>query len=42
MDFIRVINYEMNTGHDLRLTLGTDLHSMPYDDWLVLIKRERA
>ena len=41
MDSIQVTNYEMNTELGLRLALVTDLHSMPYDDLLVLLQRER-
>lgn len=41
MDPIQVTNYEMNTGLGLRLALVTDLHSMPYDDLLVLLLKER-
>lgn len=41
MDSIQVTNYEMNTGLGLRLALVTDLHSMPYDDLLVLLLKER-
>ena len=41
MDSIQVTNYEMNTELGLRLALVTDLHSMPYDDLLVLLLKER-
>jgi len=40
MDSIQVTNYEMDTGLGLRLALVTDLHSMPYDDLLVLLRNE--
>lgn len=41
MDSIQVTNYEMNAGLGLRLALITDLHSMPYDDLLMLLRKER-
>lgn len=41
MDSIQVTNYEMNTELGLRLALVTDLHSMPYDDLLMLLQKER-
>ena len=40
MDSIQVTNYEMNTELGLRLALVTDLHSMPYDDLLMLLQKE--
>lgn len=40
MDSIQVTNYEMNTELGLKLALVTDLHSMPYDDLLMLLKRK--
>ena len=41
MDSIQVTNYEMNAGLGLRLALVTDLHSMPYDDLLMLLQKEK-
>lgn len=41
MDSIQVTNYEMGMELGLRLALVTDLHSMPYDDLMVLLKEER-
>ena len=41
MDSIQVTTYQMNTRLGLRLALVTDLHSMPYDDLLTLMKREQ-
>lgn len=41
MDSIQVTDYEINTGLGLRLALVTDLHSMTYDDLLVLLQKER-
>ena len=40
MDSIHVTNYELNIGLGLRLALVTDLHSMPYDDLLMLLQKE--
>ena len=40
MNSIQVTNYELDTRVGLRLALVTDLHSMPYDDLLTLIKEE--
>ena len=41
MDSIQVTTYQMNTRLGLRLALVTDLHSMPYDDLLALMKCEQ-
>lgn len=41
MDSIHITNYEINTGFGLRLALVTDLHSMPYEDLLMLLQKER-
>lgn len=41
MDSIQVTNYEQNIGLGLKIALVTDLHSMPYDDLLVLLLKER-
>ena len=40
MNSIQVTNYELDTRVGLRLALVTDLHGMPYDDLLILIKEE--
>lgn len=40
MDSIQVTNYEINTGLGLRMALVTDMHSMPYDDLLMLLQKE--
>lgn len=41
MDSIQVANYKIDIGIGLRLALVTDLHSMPYDDLLALVIKER-
>ena len=40
MDSIHVTNYELNIGLGLRMALVTDMHSMPYDDLLMLLQKE--
>ena len=40
MDSIHVTNYEMNIGLGLKMALVTDMHSMPYDDLLMLLQKE--
>ena len=40
MDSIHVTNYELNVGLGLRMALVTDMHSMPYDDLLMLLQKE--
>lgn len=40
MDSIHVTNYELNIGLGLRMVLVTDMHSMPYDDLLMLLQKE--
>ena len=41
MNSIQVTNYELDTRVGLRLALVTDLHSMTYDELLILIKEEK-
>lgn len=41
MDSIQVTNYEMNTELGLRMALVTNLRSIPYNDFLTLLKKER-
>lgn len=40
MDSIHVTNYELNIGLGLRMALVTGMHSMPYDDLLMLLQKE--
>lgn len=40
MDSIHVTNYELNIGLGLMMALVTDMHSMPYDDLLMLLPKE--
>lgn len=40
MDSIHVTNYEPNIGLGLRIALVTDMHSMPYDELLMLLTKE--
>ena len=40
MDSIHVTNYELNIGLGLKMALVTDMHSMPYDDLLMLLQKE--
>lgn len=40
MDSIQVTNYEMNTELGLRMALVTHLRSMPYNDFLTLLKKK--
>lgn len=40
MDSIHVTNYELNIGLGLRMALVTDMHSMLYDDLLMLLQKE--
>ena len=40
MDSIHVTNYELNIRLGLRMALVTDMHSMPYDDLLMLLQKE--
>ena len=40
MDSIHVTNYELNVGLGLRMALVTDMHSMPYDDLLMLLQKK--
>ena len=40
MDSIHVTNYELNIGLGLKMALVTDMHSMPYDDLLMMLQKE--
>ncbi len=40
MDSIHVTNYELNIGLGLKMALVTDMHSMPYDDLLMLLQKK--
>lgn len=40
MDSIHVTNYEPNIGLGLRIALVTDMHSMPYDELLMLLTKK--
>ena len=42
MDSIYVTNYELNIGLGLRMALVTDMHSMPYDDDLLMLLQKEG
>ena len=39
MNSIQVANYELNIRLGLRIALVTDIHSMSYDDLLILLQK---
>ena len=41
MDSVQATTYEIRTGFSLGLALVTDLHSMSYDELLMLLQRTK-